>query len=1178
MPDISVTGTKAGPAQDAEEKTALEPDSRGGLVASGPVKRGPNGRSGRSEKHGGRVNGGRVNDALKGRKKAVNRSGIVNGNGLVNGNGPRKRRRERRSSRRRLLLASIALGVIVAGSLSVLVATWPKDRFRMDGEFDDWSGQGAGVREDGGGILRQGIATEGQTTNFFVETAKPLVRGDLVELFIDLDPGAGTGYLIPGSVGAELLVSCLLGADASTECAILSFSGPDREDLTGFSPSGRTHAAYAGTKFEMSLMSLAQGSSAQVRVSTDKAEFPARFQLSLHPAVLVEQQPLPVSGASAGAEVAALRLNVEARAGTGSPVQIDGFEIYVKNAAAAPPAAFAVTPVSEGKRTIDISATPAGDGPVEVEVTSVRTAAPFSVSGRGAAFRAGPTPAQVEIDGLFDDWLEPLKTSAVPDQPDDIPGHLDILRFGGHAQAGDALFYLDVRERVLEGWMSPTLGTRVFGGGTGGLPGEAQPQKGEDIVYVFMDTDGNPLTGFRVGEVGADTLLTTKGRGGRIHDSHRSSYGAAGQLEWKWTREAAVPSAAGHHEMEVAAGLNGIPSKVRLAVRMSDWRGTQDSVDYSMRLMSSGPGSQLKFGAPDGGFDPFAITLGGAFYQSPDGSSWSARTSPAAGAKYVAAAMGTGDLRGYAFVLRSDGKVFVADRATTGWAQYGYGLDPVPGSQAYVGMAAGSGTIEGYIFVLRNDGAVYFTSRAVNGWALYGYGSPAKDASTAYVGIAAGSGTTTGYVFVARADGKVFVSDRGPSGWTQFGYGSPVLPASNAYVGIAADEKGYVYLLRRDGDVRVADRATEGWRQYGYGSPSLPAGSAWTAIAAGRATNDGYIFLLRNDGHVRLADRATAGWSQYGYGSPPIETSTSYVALAAGLEGYVGVLRSDRKMFLTDRGTSGWRQYGYGTPTLTEVSPFTAVAAADLNVVFALRLNGLAYRSGDGGNSWATFGTLPAGVAWASLVANDFDDRVYALANDGSVQRSPTGAASWGAWGDAGTDTSWLGLAADQGGWLYALRRDGQVSYADSTTSTWASKGDVGTDHAWLSIAARSALGHVYVMNADRTVMRSPRGNNPAWTLWSAAPSGGDISWMGIAVDDSYVYALRNDGRVDRAAVAEVASWTGAVGDAGPDTAFVGIATPAAAEALGLAVAAAGVSLVLILSRRSRQKCAHPRT
>ncbi|NIP36104.1 MAG: hypothetical protein GWN18_14200, partial [Thermoplasmata archaeon] len=83
--------------------------------------------------------------------------------------------------------------------------------------------------------------------------------------------------------------------------------------------------------------------------------------------------------------------------------------------------------------------------------------------------------------------------------------------------------------------------------------------------------------------------------------------------------------------------------------------------------------------------------------------------------------------------------------ATDGWTRYGQGTPSIPSATSYLDVASGGDGLEGYVYVLRADGKVYVADSAVTGWTQYGQGSPAIPSTDPdYVALATGDGGTRG--------------------------------------------------------------------------------------------------------------------------------------------------------------------------------------------------------------------------------------------------------------------------------------------------------------------------------------------------------------------------------------------------------------------------------------------------
>jgi len=159
-----------------------------------------------------------------------------------------------------------------------------------------------------------------------------------------------------------------------------------------------------------------------------------------------------------------------------------------------------------------------------------------------------------------------------------------------------------------------------------------------------------------------------------------------------------------------------------------------------------------------------------------------------------------------------------------------------------------------------------------------------------------------------------------------------------------------------------------------------------------------------------------------------------------------------------------------------------------------------------------------------------------------------------------------VSLASDDNGYVYALRRDGVVVQNRPRTTTWGSKGDAGDGNAWVAICAFNSSGQIYAMSANRTIVRCDIGTSTTWSDW--ASRGSDYSWVAIAVNDTHVLALRNDGRIDRATIKATPTWSTAFGDVGTDTAWTDLSLPIPEVTSVVLQAVITIALIFAIRRR----------
>lgn len=104
-----------------------------------------------------------------------------------------------------------------------------------------------------------------------------------------------------------------------------------------------------------------------------------------------------------------------------------------------------------------------------------------------------PAEGAIEIDGNFDDWLElPTKSSPlfVDDSQDQVENvDVNLLSYRLFRQSDRVYLFAEVEGRIFNG--------------TG--------ENGLDNIFLFIDRDGDPSTGYRVGGMGVDDLVHFNG-------------------------------------------------------------------------------------------------------------------------------------------------------------------------------------------------------------------------------------------------------------------------------------------------------------------------------------------------------------------------------------------------------------------------------------------------------------------------------------------------------------------------------------------------------------------------------------------------------------------------------------------------------------------------------------------
>lgn len=179
----------------------------------------------------------------------------------------------------------------------------------------------------------------------------------------------------------------------------------------------------------------------------------------------------------------------------------------------------------------------------------------------------GISGSLVTVDGAVSEWggltASRVQHAVAASGPADIDLIETGLTLGRESLAG----YVRVRGTLFSG----DPGTEVH-----------------DTVRVFMDTDGDALTGYRVSGLGAEAMLSATGVGGALDSAILYAYGPEGDgLDWNpWHPAADVPAAVSGSILEFEFPLQVLDRKVpqQLAVRVEGHDSAFDEGDTNLAV------------------------------------------------------------------------------------------------------------------------------------------------------------------------------------------------------------------------------------------------------------------------------------------------------------------------------------------------------------------------------------------------------------------------------------------------------------------------------------------------------------------------------------------------------------------------------------------------------------------
>jgi len=193
------------------------------------------------------------------------------------------------------------------------------------------------------------------------------------------------------------------------------------------------------------------------------------------------------------------------------------------------------------------------------------------------------TKSGLSIDGDFGDWsgktLYDDGTGTGATSAD-----LDIVRYGAARSDGSMHFYVKVAGRMLSG---------------------ATSGKGVDTFNIFIDTDGNAATGYRLGGIGAERRLEIFGWEGIVRGSSLYQFsGTRGTSDWNgWQSMGGAAAAASGSELEasVAANEAGVADSAKFRILFQSQETGSQRSDLARALVGAKAGalvvSQVDTGA-----------------------------------------------------------------------------------------------------------------------------------------------------------------------------------------------------------------------------------------------------------------------------------------------------------------------------------------------------------------------------------------------------------------------------------------------------------------------------------------------------------------------------------------------------------------------------------------------------
>ncbi len=182
---------------------------------------------------------------------------------------------------------------------------------------------------------------------------------------------------------------------------------------------------------------------------------------------------------------------------------------------------------------------------------------------------ASPTPLSglgpITIDGDASDWTPSL---AIAQSRGGSNPNVDIVRFGIVDNMGGLAVLIEVAGTALQGGGNPPT---------------------MDAFHVFLDTDGDWATGYRVDGLGADRLIRISGWGASVNVSTVQTWdGSFDPTDWRgWIGGAGIPAAAAGPRTEAHVDWQYLEDAGRIAfatVHARGFDGSTDTADFALNV------------------------------------------------------------------------------------------------------------------------------------------------------------------------------------------------------------------------------------------------------------------------------------------------------------------------------------------------------------------------------------------------------------------------------------------------------------------------------------------------------------------------------------------------------------------------------------------------------------------
>jgi len=544
-----------------------------------------------------------------------------------------------------MVAAGVSVVLLITLSLFVLLHSEPSSNIGIDGRFSDWndSPMYSDVSDENNehiDIIGMAIDRDSIYLSFYVETKEDMfegfgIEGDVVRIFIDTDSNVNTGYAI-NWIGADYLIEMYGYGNRILSSSYYEYDVNHRTetprgqyDWNAWSSMFEADSAVKGTRMEAQLwvdeLNIPSGAEprALIQITDPRGNQDVSPVFNSYGALETEiigknkrrisksesnefltlvlnnrgPEPVMVTGLTFTHDSTAVRDDIEK-----ASLHLDGELLAIGSFDGKRLTFNNLELLIESFKNLNLELTVSDDAVaghvVSLELTDIVTDAGVSYSRDKVVAYIEDAPAQPVVDGLFEEWTDPM----IDEVGDVSDPNIDISAYDARNNEENTYFYFKVEGNMLHG--NAVASTRAMnipseGGNTAGSSDSDDPpqssgtqeesplpvETGEDSIYIFLET--KPVEGYENDHIafGADSMIEIKGIGGEITSAKYFDFTGENPNVWGWRFVKIVEAASGLKEIESV--IDAVPLNIYYHLvgwnAEEDWSEIMDTItiDYS---------------------------------------------------------------------------------------------------------------------------------------------------------------------------------------------------------------------------------------------------------------------------------------------------------------------------------------------------------------------------------------------------------------------------------------------------------------------------------------------------------------------------------------------------------------------------------------------------------------------